>query len=442
MSTNMITTPWTRRPWKIAFLAGMASYLDAGAIVTTGIALVLYQHALNLNDITIGILSGLLTLCFAFGALVGGQLGDRFGRRRVFSMSLLLYALGTALLTAALHPAMLYIGVVLVGCAIGADLPVSLALIAEESPEGMKGRLIVFSGLLWVIGIIVTVILAAIVTPLGETAARILYGHLLLVAVIVLILRLGIRESAEWAAAKQAKGEGDEAIRFSALPQLFTPPLLSTVLALGLYYALWNLAANTFGQFGAFIFVNVVHASLQLQSLLGLALFPVGIGLALFFMRIVDKPSRKVWFTIGTICYVAAFATPALFGITLPTLITMMVLSGFGGSFCGEVIYKVWSQELVPTLLRSSGQGLTMAFARVLAALFAFITPTLIMANTRLFFGLLFALTLISGLIGLFWITRLPKARELEPEEALLVSEENAMRGQIAAPFISNSVES
>jgi MFS transporter, SP family, inositol transporter len=148
---------------------------------------------------------------------------------------------------------MLYIGVILVGSAVGADLPVSLALIAEESPEGMKGRLVVFSGLLWLFGIIATIILTAIFSPLGPPAARILYGHLLLVAVVVVILRLGLRESAEWAVVKQAKVEGDDEIRFSAIPQLFAPPLLFTVLALGLYYALWNLAANTFGQFGAFI---------------------------------------------------------------------------------------------------------------------------------------------------------------------------------------------
>jgi MFS transporter, SP family, inositol transporter len=69
----MTTTQRANRPWKTAFLAGMASYLDAGAIVTTGIALVLYTHSLNLSNIDIGILSGLLTFCFAIGAIVGAD---------------------------------------------------------------------------------------------------------------------------------------------------------------------------------------------------------------------------------------------------------------------------------------------------------------------------------------------------------------------------------
>ena len=426
MSTQEIATGRPHRPWKTAILAGMASYLDAGAIVTTGIGLVLFTQTLHLDNAAIGIISGLLTLFFAIGALVGGRLGDRFGRRRVFSVSLLVYAVGCAILTAAIHPAMLYIGVILVGSAIGADLPVSLALIAEEAPEGEKGRLVVFSAFLWLVGIIATIVLAAIFSPLGSPAARILYGHLLLVAIVVVVLRLGLRESAEWTIVKQAKSEGDDAIHFSALPQLFTPPLLFTVLALGLYYGLWNLTANTFGQFGTFIWVNVAHASVQMQSLISLALFPLGLICALLFMRFVDKPSRMTWFTIGTFCYIIGFGAPAFFGGSVATLIVTLVLPGVGGAFCGEVIYKVWSQELVPTLLRGTGQGVTIAFARILAALFAFVTPTLVTANSQLFFVLLFALTVISGIMGLFWVTRLPKARELEPEEAKLVQEASA----------------
>ena len=103
--------------------------------------------------------------------------------------------------------------------AIGADLPVSLALVAEEAPEGMKGRLVAFSGFLWFIGIIVTEILKAIVGPLGALGGRILYAHLLLVAVVVLVLRLGLPESREWAAAQRAKAAGDDEIRFSDIPQ-------------------------------------------------------------------------------------------------------------------------------------------------------------------------------------------------------------------------------
>jgi MFS transporter, SP family, inositol transporter len=427
MSTNKPIASGTPRPWRTGILAGMASYLDAGAIVTTGTALVLYQSTLNLNDVAIGILSGLLTLFFALGAVAGGWLGDRFGRRRVFTASLVLYAAGITALMAAVHPAMLYAGVALTGIAIGADLPVSLALVAEEAPEGMKGRLVAFSGFLWFIGIIVTSILTAIVGPLDALGGRFLYTHLLLVAVAVLVLRLGLPESREWAAAQRAKAAGDEEIRFSDLPQLFTPPLLLTILALGLYYGVWELTGNTFSQFGSFIWVNLAGGTVQSQALVGLGLLPIGIGAALLFMRIVDRPSRRHWFTIGTVCHAAAFALPAVAGVSIPTLIALQLLFAFGANFSGAIIYKVWSQELVPTLLRSTAQGLTIAFARLVAALFAFVTPALLTANDSLAFGLLFFFAAISAAIGLLWVPRLRRATELESAEAAFAPEASAV---------------
>lgn len=423
MGMTKPTAGGTPGPWRTGILAGMASYLDGGAIVTTGAALVLYQSTLNLNEVAIGILSGLLTLFFALGAVAGGRLGDRFGRRRVFMASLVLYVAGITTLLAAAHPAMLYAGVVLTGIAIGADLPVSLALIAEEAPEGMKGRLVAFSGFLWFIGIIATEILKVIVGPLGALGARILYAHLLVVAVVVLVLRLGLSESREWTAAQRAKVAGDNEIRFSDIPHLFSPPLLFTVLALGLYYGSWEMTGNTFSQFGTYIWVNLAGGTVQGQAMVGLALLPIGIGGALLFMRIVDRPSRRIWFAIGTSCHILAFAIPAVAGLSIPTMVAMMLLFAFGANFSGSIMYKVWSQELVPTLLRSTVQGLTIAFARLAAALFAFVTPALLTANSSLTIRLLLAFAVISAAIGLFWVPRLAQAKALEPAEAVIAPE-------------------
>ena len=415
MSSSTTPAP-TTRPWKTAILAGMASYLDAGAIVTTGIALVLYSATLGIDPGTLGLLSGLLTLFFAVGAIIGGRLGDRYGRKRVYSVTLILFAVGVALLAGAVAVPMLFAGVVLTGLAIGADLPVSLAMIAEEAPEGKKGKMIVFSGLLWLLGILVPIMLSIGVAPLGELGGRIMYGQLLVVSIVVLLARSTLKESAEWAAARIASaGEHTEEIRFSTLPQLFKRPIIFTVLATGLYYAIWNLGANTFGQFGTFFWVNLAGSDVQTASLLQLATFPLGVIGALVFMRIVDRPSRWGWIIAGSIINVLAFASPFVLGPSPLSLTILMVLFGIGAAFAGEAVYKVWSQELFPTLLRSTAQGITLAFARIVAALFAFGTPALAVASPSLIFGLLVAFAVISGAIGIFWIRRLPKAAELEP---------------------------
>ena len=90
------------RGFRLVLTAGMASYLDAGALVATGLAVgVFYRSALSLGNVEVGVLLGLQTLAFAVGALVGGRWGDRVGRRRVLVLALAAYAVGVALLAVA-----------------------------------------------------------------------------------------------------------------------------------------------------------------------------------------------------------------------------------------------------------------------------------------------------------------------------------------------------
>jgi inositol transporter-like SP family MFS transporter len=415
--SDLKTTPGS--PWKTAILAGMASYLDAAALVTSGIAIGgYYAGPLQLGAGAIGSLLGLQTLAFAAGALFGGRLGDRFGRRKIFTLSLALYALGVLLLLVAAGPVLLYAGVVATGLAIGADLPVSLALVNEEAPDGKKGTMVVFTGMLWLAGIVSVLVLSSFMGVQGILGGRILFGHLLVVAVVVLLLRLTLRESAEWAAARRAAeartSGGSESIEFSRVRDLFRAPTGYALLATGLYYATWNLGANTLGQFGTFLWTSLAKGEVAQYSQLTLIGLPVGFLAGLAFMRVVDRPARHAWFAVGTALIVIAWALPALLGPNKFTLVAVMLISGLGNSFAGESIYKIWSQELFPTLLRATATGVTMAFTRALAGLAALATPAFALGSTRLFFGLLLGFMVASAVIGLVWVPRLRKASQPE----------------------------
>ncbi|MCX4862066.1 MFS transporter [Streptomyces canus] len=415
-------TDTTRSPWKTATLAGMASYLDAAALVTSGIAIGgYYAGPLQLAPGAIGSLLGLQTLAFAAGALFGGRSGDRFGRRTVLILSLVLYTVGVLLLLVAAGPALLYAGVVATGLAIGADLPVSLALVNEAAPAGKKGTMVVFSGMLWLAGIVAVLGLSSVMGAKGMLGGRILFAHLLVVATVVLLLRLTLRESAEWTAARRAAdarpATASETIEFSRIRDLFRPPTVYALLATGLYYATWNLGANTLGQFGAYLWTALTKGEIAQFSQLTLLGLPVGFLAGLVFMRVVDRPARHAWFAVGTALIIIAWALPALLGPNKFTLVAVMLISGLGNSFAGESIYKVWSQDLFPTLLRATAQGVTMAFTRAVAGLAALGTPAFALGHTQLFFGLLLALTLIAALIGLAWVPRLPTVPR--PEEPM-----------------------
>jgi MFS transporter, SP family, inositol transporter len=409
----MDSTPTPARPWRTALLAGMASFLDSSALVTAGIVVAtLYAEDMGLSDGQIGLVLGLQTMAFAVGALFGGRLGDRFGRRRVFTWSMVVYAVGAALFAVAGGPTPLIIGAVVIGLAIGADLPVSLAMINEQAPEGKKATLVVFSSVLWNIGIAVTMLLSAVLSGLGATGGRVLFGYLVVVALVVLGLRLTMRESAEWQAARRAVEVG-EALRFRDLAQLVRPPLLIGLLATGLYYAMWNVGANTMGQFGSFLYVNVGGGDVATYSLVSTIGLGVGLAAGFVFMRFVDTAARPHMFAAGSAIIVLAWIFPLVAGFNEFSLLATLLLSGLGSSFAGETLYKVWSQELFPTLLRGTAQGSTIAFGRVAASLVGFGTPALASASPALTFTGVALLAAFAGAVGLLWIPRIPGARQL-----------------------------
>ncbi|MFF3501040.1 MFS transporter [Streptomyces sp. NPDC003247] len=403
-------------PWRTAGLAGMASYLDGGAIVTTGIALVLLKPSLGLTAGSIGGVSAALTLSIAIGAMVGGRLGDLYGRRRVFTLTLVGFAVGVGLLGTAASLPMLYAGAILTGLAAGADLPVSLALINEEAPEGQKGRMVAFSQVLWLIGIVASVVLSIGLASLGALGGRLLYGHLFLVAVVVTVLRGRMRESSEWVRAHQGTERRAGSGRLASprrFRQMFKPPVLAALLATGLYYALWNLGVNTVSQFNTYLFTELAGGSVRLASVAAMLGFPVSLVCAALFMRVVDRPARRVFFRAGLLLSLAAFATPVVLGVTVQALVIFGFLVGIGGAFAGEGIYKVWTQEYIPTLLRGSAGGVTLAFARLMAAAFALVTPELAVYSGRLLFGILLTGAVIAALIGTVVIPRLPMTGDL-----------------------------
>ncbi|MGV7207566.1 MFS transporter [Oxalobacteraceae bacterium A2-2] len=402
-----------RSAWRVAILAGMASYLDAGAIITSGGALVLYKERFGLTLAQIGQLSAVLTALFAIGALVGGHLGDRYGRRKVFTVTMVGLALGTAMLAFANGAGMLYAGTVLVGFCIGADLPVSMTMIAEESPPGFKGRLVAFSHVLWMAAIGTTFLLQIVVGELGELGGRIMWAHILLAALLVLALRATLPESSEWIKANARRAEVDragQALESSGMRQLFGRRYLGAFIALCLFYGVFNLAANTGGQFGTLLYTELAHVSVSTAGMVNTAQLAVSFLSAVVFMRTVDLPSRMRWFLLGGVLAVAGQAMPVLFGVNVYSLAAWQMLQGIGGAFAGESMWKVWSQELFPTLLRSTAQGASTFFTRMLAAVSALGTPYLMQSGPSTLFITLTAAVAFTTALGWLYIRKLPLA--------------------------------
>ncbi|WP_431075532.1 MFS transporter [Microbacterium phyllosphaerae] len=383
----------------------MASYVDAAVIVGTGIALVLYQQSIGITPDQIGILSGALTLSIALGALVGGRLGDRFGRRSVFMTTMAMIMLGASLLVLSVEFPLLLLGIILAGLGTGADLPVSLATIAEAASDKHRGAQIGLSAVLWTVGVLVPVTLSIFIGGWGHAGGQILFGQVGVVAFVLLLLRISIPESPMWeqARAERLAGKHTNRAEKAGIRDLLKRPYGVFFLALLVFYALTNVASNTNGQFGTYLAVNVANISVQLNSIIGFCTLPVYIILGLVFMRIVDTRYRMTFFVIGGISLLLGYGIPAAFGFNVTTIIIMNVLTAIGGAFAFEGILKIWAQESFPTLLRSTAQGVIFAVGRVAAAGLAFFTPAIAAVS---FQGLYLGLTIIVA-VGLLaaWIT-------------------------------------
>ncbi|HEY2453872.1 MAG TPA: MFS transporter [Scandinavium sp.] len=413
-------------PWYVGVVSGMASYIDSAAIVSNGTALVIYQKTLGTTATEIGVLSGVLTLCIALGAFFGGRLGDYYGRRTVFIITMAMVFIGTLFLSFGASFALLLSGTILVGLATGADLPVSLATISEAANDKNRGKIIGLSNLLWFAGICTTMAISALVGGWGKFGAQILYLHVGAVAFILLLLRWSLPESPMWLVAHKERQSGKATVRAqkNSYADLVRGKYLWPLVALCLFYMFTNLAANTGGQFGAYVAVNVVGISVEKNALWNLLLMPVGVLSGLLFMKMVDTPKRMPVFIVGACFFAGGFFMPVVLNFSPTSWFCCLLFTAIGSGMAFEGMMKVWSQESFPTMLRATAQGAIVGLARLTCGVLAFVTPVLLDAGPVVLYTILSAIVASGMLIG--WLCFHAKTRNEFSSEAELLSDELA----------------
>ena len=187
----------SRTQWKNTILAGLANYIDAGSIVAGAAGLALWAEHFGLSSSFVGLIGAFSSnaISAGIGALVGGWLCDRYGRKRIYQWDLLVYAFGLLWIIFASEAWMLVFGYVIAGLAVGADVPASWTLIAETAPSRKRGRHAGVAQLLWMLGPVVVLTMSLVLSPLGVLGTRIVFAHLLVVALVLWAMRRGMRES-------------------------------------------------------------------------------------------------------------------------------------------------------------------------------------------------------------------------------------------------------
>ncbi len=416
----------TAQQWKWSALAGMASYLDAGSIVALGVGMVNFEKTFALSKGEVGTLAaiGPNAIGCAIGAIVGGWLGDKLGRKRIYQYDLIVYAVGILLAAFAVNREMLFAGTVIIGLAVGADVPTSLALVGEFAPAKARGKLLGFTQVSWCLGPVVVFVLAAIfsatLSPENQLlGTRIVLLHLFVVAVVTWALRQGLTESVRW---KEATSGASKVVKQN-IGALFTGSNLRALVWTATIYLFWNLAAGTAGLFNPYIIETLKAGGPVASVLLSCSGFVIAMLVTVFvFMRHSDRDyrTRRLLWGIGALVQVAAYGILLFLPFTIPVALANILLFSAGGALAGEAFYKVFSQELFPTMLRSTAQGITFGVARVILGVWSFFVPALADKGIGQIAGLLTLFLAISGAVGFFFMpdTAGKSLEQIEAERA------------------------
>ena len=419
-----------RQQWKWTFLASMANYLDAGSIVAGAATLSLWQSYFGMSNTALGLLAAFSSnaISAGIGALIGGRFCDLFGRKKIYTLDLLVYAFGLLWIIFAVDAWMLAVGYFIVGVAVGADVPASWTIIAEYAPAKSRGKMSGLAQVMWNTGPIFCLLLSFALSPLGILGARLVFAHLFVLAIITWFLRRGMVESVRWqkavetATSVQSTAAGSVKQNPSAVygfRALFTKTHFGAIVFLVSMYGIWNLQAGTSGFFLPYILETVGGNSQSTSVLLQCLGFLFGVlGNALIFMPLSDRVNRRVLFGISALLQVVGMSLLAIFPLTTVVALLHVFLGGFASGFGQQAFFQLWSSELFPTMIRGTAQGFAFSVIRIGLGFWSFFVPVLTATGFTTLAWILTGFLFVSGLIGVIWApqTRGKTLEEIEAE--------------------------
>ncbi|KAA9148501.1 sugar porter family MFS transporter [Microbacterium lushaniae] len=206
------TGPHRKRLGVVALIATFGGLLfgyDTGVI--NG-ALRPMAAELGLNPFTEGVATSSLIFAAAIGAVTCGRLSDGWGRRKTIILLAVLFFVGTVFVVVAPNLAVLVLGRVLLGLAVGGASTVVPVFLAEIAPYEIRGSLAGRNELMIVVGQLAAFVINAIIGNTldhVEGVWRIMFAICALPAIALFVGMLRVPESPRWLV---EKGRNDEAL--------------------------------------------------------------------------------------------------------------------------------------------------------------------------------------------------------------------------------------
>jgi putative MFS transporter len=392
-------TSYQRGLFVIIATAWFFDAMDLGALT---FVLGPIRQGFGLSTAEAGLLSSMSFLGMFVGAASAGLLADRFGRARVFQVSMIFWGLGSILCGLSPTVQTLAAARVLLGFGMGMEFPVAQSMVSEMIPAGQRGRYLAILEGFWPLGFICSGLLAfAVLSVTDWHWVFILQG---IPAIFVLIVRRYVPESPRWLAShgdaagaervmSEIEAKVSERLNGATLPtprpeqvELRAPQGLSTLFSAGygrrtiMLWCLWFFAL--LGFYGLTTWLGAllqakgfpVTKSVYYTILISLAGIP-GFLTAAWMIEAAGRKATLIATLLG-----AAIASYFYGGATDQT---QLIVAGLCMQFCAFGMWSAlyaYTPELYPTHVRATGTGFASAVGRIGSligpSVIGFILPT------------------------------------------------------------------
>ena len=399
--------PLNRFHWRLLAISGLGWMFDAMDVLMLSFLLAPIGSEFKLDPGQRGLIGSATFVGMFFGAAVAGRLADRYGRRGIFTATLIVFSLGAALSALAPTYETLLAARVVAGLGLGGELPVAATLVSELSPRSQRGRMIVLLESFWAWGTILAGVVAVTVLPAFGWRGAFAIGAL--PALYVAYLRRALPESPRYLAERGRTPEADAVVRrierAGGGALLTLAPIIAPVRAgktriaelLGgryirrtaMLWILWFGVILTY--YGMFLWIPSLLVARgfddirpgqanMLFFLSTLAQVPGYFSAAWLVERWGRKPTLVVYL-LGTAVSAYMFGNVGAgtdTGNSGLVLLWLSLLSFFNLGAWG-VVYTI-TPELYPTSVRATGAGVAAAVGRVGGIIGPYLTPVLVTA--------------------------------------------------------------
>jgi len=392
--------------WKALAGSVIGYAMDGFDLLILGFMLPAISASLGLTSTQAGSLVTWTLIGAVAGGLIFGTMSDHYGRIRVMTWTILIFAVFTGLCAFAQGYSDLLVYRTIAGVGLGGEFGIGMALAAEAWPASKRGRVSAYVGLGWQGGVLLAALLTPMLLPVIGWRGMFLVG--LLPAIVAFIVRKTLDEPEIFVKRVKSAEKKENPFR------LLVKDARTTRTSLGIVIL---CSVQNFGYYGMMIWMPTYLSTKLGFSLTKSAMWTsvtiIGMAFGIWaFGQLADRIGRKPSFLIFQI---GAFAMVLIYS-QLSDPFLLLWIGAVMGMFVNGMLggYGALMSEAYPTVARATAQNVLFNIGRAVGGLGPLVVGALAAKYSfTAAIALLASIYLIDAVATVFLIPEL-KGKELE----------------------------